>query len=137
MGLLDEAIREHLDLKRRHGADEDEIARQEAEAFGAEPIEEEEEPFAGFEATREPEADPEMADDSSAPYDRAAEAGLTGTRDLPEFEWHGSTSDDIEVPSFVLEELDADAGRGTPQSGASESPRMRRPRATFPGHSQK
>jgi hypothetical protein len=34
MGLLDDAIREHLELKRRHGADAREIARQEREALG-------------------------------------------------------------------------------------------------------
>ena len=34
MGLLDEAIREHLELKRRRGADATEVARQEQEAFG-------------------------------------------------------------------------------------------------------
>ncbi|HEX8073923.1 MAG TPA: hypothetical protein VF545_02980 [Thermoleophilaceae bacterium] len=34
MGVLDDAIREHLELKRRHGAAEDEIARQETEALG-------------------------------------------------------------------------------------------------------
>jgi hypothetical protein len=34
MGVLDEAIREHLDLKRRRGASDDEIARAEAEALG-------------------------------------------------------------------------------------------------------
>ena len=34
MGLLDDAIREHLGLKRRRGADPDEIARQEGEALG-------------------------------------------------------------------------------------------------------
>jgi hypothetical protein len=34
MGILDEAIREHLDLKRRLGAGEDELARLEDEAFG-------------------------------------------------------------------------------------------------------
>jgi hypothetical protein len=34
MGLLDEAIREHLELKRRHGADPSEVARQEQEALG-------------------------------------------------------------------------------------------------------
>lgn len=33
MGLLDDAIREHLELKRRHGADEAEIRRQEQEAL--------------------------------------------------------------------------------------------------------
>jgi hypothetical protein len=34
MGLLDDAIREHLDLKRRRGADPSEIAREEHEALG-------------------------------------------------------------------------------------------------------
>jgi hypothetical protein len=34
MGILDDAIREHLDLKRAHGADEEEVRRKEAEAFG-------------------------------------------------------------------------------------------------------
>jgi hypothetical protein len=34
MGVLDDAIREHLDLKRRRGASDDEIARAEAEALG-------------------------------------------------------------------------------------------------------
>lgn len=34
MGLLDDAIREHLELKRRRGADPTEIAREESEALG-------------------------------------------------------------------------------------------------------
>src|SRR4051812_30430230 len=34
MGLLDDAIRDHLELKRRHGASADEVARQEKEALG-------------------------------------------------------------------------------------------------------
>jgi hypothetical protein len=34
MGLLDDAIREHLELKRRRGADPDEVSRQEDEALG-------------------------------------------------------------------------------------------------------
>jgi hypothetical protein len=55
MGVLDEAIREHLELKRRHGADAGEVARLEHEALGparreAAPVE------AGAEAV---EADPE------------------------------------------------------------------------------
>jgi|SRR5829696_2866662 len=48
MGLLDDAIREHLDLKRRRGADPDEVARLEHEALG--PV------------RREPAAAPEAAD---------------------------------------------------------------------------
>jgi hypothetical protein len=34
MGLLDDAIREHLEFKRRRGADPNEVARQEGEVFG-------------------------------------------------------------------------------------------------------
>ncbi|MEX0621325.1 MAG: hypothetical protein WD181_07070 [Solirubrobacterales bacterium] len=34
MGILDDAIREHLELKRQHGADESEVDELEAEAFG-------------------------------------------------------------------------------------------------------
>jgi hypothetical protein len=34
MGLLDDAIRDHLELKRRHGADPGEVARLEHEALG-------------------------------------------------------------------------------------------------------
>jgi hypothetical protein len=34
MGLLDDAIKEHLELKRRHGADPGEVARLEHEALG-------------------------------------------------------------------------------------------------------
>ena len=44
MGVLDDAIREHLELKRQHGAGEDEIAKAEAEALGP--------------ARREPPVDP-------------------------------------------------------------------------------
>jgi hypothetical protein len=35
MGILDEAIKEHLELKRQHGAAEDELRQLEGEAFGA------------------------------------------------------------------------------------------------------
>ena len=35
MGLLDDAIREHLELRREHGADPSEVLRQEREALGS------------------------------------------------------------------------------------------------------
>ena len=35
MGVLDDAIREHLELKRKHGAAEEELERQEEEALGS------------------------------------------------------------------------------------------------------
>ncbi len=52
MGLLDDAIREHLELKRRRGADSSEIARLQHEALG--PVRRE--PFGSAESEPGPEA---------------------------------------------------------------------------------
>ncbi len=52
MGLLDEAIRDHLELKRRRGADPGEIAREEREAL--EPVFPDEPRPAAFEAEPQP-----------------------------------------------------------------------------------
>ncbi|MFN8202412.1 MAG: hypothetical protein U0S48_07600 [Solirubrobacteraceae bacterium] len=57
MGLLDDAIREHLELKRRHGADPSEVARQEREALG--PARRGPEPL---ELPAQPQPEPEPAD---------------------------------------------------------------------------
>jgi hypothetical protein len=69
MGLLDDAIREHLDLKRRHGASEAELRRQEAEALGPArrpaPVEEEHEPEEASEPAEAHEA-PTMLDEEPA-----------------------------------------------------------------------
>jgi hypothetical protein len=46
MSILDDAIREHLELKRQHGADESEIKRLEDEAFGPPGRPEEPDPMA-------------------------------------------------------------------------------------------
>lgn len=70
MGVLDDAIRDHLALKRKHGADEADLARAEAEALGP--------------ARREPAADPYVEDSASygetggsAPYDAQADETAT------------------------------------------------------------
>jgi hypothetical protein len=54
MGLLDDAIREHLELKRRRGADLAEVARQEDEALG--------DPRRGDVAASEAAAEPPVAE---------------------------------------------------------------------------
>src|SRR5215213_10630788 len=59
MGLLDDAIREHLELKRRHGADPDEVSRQEREALGA--------PVRGEFAKPASAGDAERVEDAPAP----------------------------------------------------------------------
>jgi hypothetical protein len=66
MGLLDDAIREHLDLKRRRGADPSEIERAEREALG--PVRRgPEEPEASALSTEE-EADEYGHEYESEPY---------------------------------------------------------------------
>ena len=70
MGLLDDAIREHLELKRRRGADATEISRQESDALG--PV------------RRSPEGAPEISDD--------APAGLAGTEPPGASPWEDETT---------------------------------------------
>ena len=65
MGLLDDAIREHLDLQRRRGADPTEIERAEQEALGPvrrEPIGSEDAPGAEVSEPQVVEADPSLSD---------------------------------------------------------------------------
>jgi hypothetical protein len=59
MSILDDAIREHLELKRAHGADEAELKKLEDEAFGPPGRPQEPDPFA--EAPTEFMATPEVA----------------------------------------------------------------------------
>src|SRR4051812_8725966 len=82
MGVLDEAIREHLELKRRRGADTSEVERQEKEAFG--PTERQEVPTA--EAPEPPAADLHAALDepgSFAAGGPAAEGGGSAPPEAP------------------------------------------------------
>jgi len=63
MGLLDDAIREHLELKRKHGANPEDVARQEQEALGPGKRNE----FAQTEAEPEPAAEAAPAAPASEP----------------------------------------------------------------------
>src|ERR671910_1280494 len=58
MGILDDAIREHLELKRKHGVPEEEVERQQEEALGP----------ARREVAQQPE-DAEIAADGAALFD--------------------------------------------------------------------
>jgi hypothetical protein len=86
MGILDDAIKEHLELKRQHGAADDELKQLEDEAFGAaeRPGDEESAPDPLAEAPTEfmsqPDLEPDAAADA-APRQVAPEAdGATGRR---------------------------------------------------------
>src|SRR3954469_6394484 len=71
MGLLDDAIREHLELKRKHGANPEDVARQEQEALGPGQRNEFAQPAESLAPTPEPEAPPEF--EPPAPVDELPE----------------------------------------------------------------
>ena len=105
MGLLDDAIREHLDLKRRRGGDPAEIERAEREALG--PVRRTPEPQ---------EADePELA--QSLPYDDRADE--PAGQDDEELAWDDGF--DEEHGEFESFESEADH-RGAPEPEPHEPP---------------
>src|SRR5579859_3719841 len=63
MGLLDEAIREHLELKRRRGADPTEVERLEREALG--PVRRIQAESAAGEVPEMAEGEPGMVDEAA------------------------------------------------------------------------
>jgi hypothetical protein len=98
MGILDDAIREHLELKRKHGVAEEELQRQEDEALGparrdAAQQRDEDEPAPGSEGDDavEPAAEQEtdlfdMESDADASPEEPALGDETGSLDQPEDE---------------------------------------------------
>lgn len=112
MGVLDDAIREHLDLKRRHGASEEEIARAEAEALtpARRPA-----PVGEVDvAELEREADEEHADDPSPPEPTRAVHDID--EDPMPAPAHGHDSDraDATVEADVLNLPDEDESSRDP-----------------------
>lgn len=103
MGLLDDAIREHLELKRKHGADPDDVARQEREALGPSPRNE-------FAQTSEPEA--EAGVPAEAPVDEPAPAPVEA----------GAESDVEVAPAPPLNEAEVPAAPAQPEPGYEEDP---------------
>jgi hypothetical protein len=107
MGSLDDAIREHLELKRRLGASDDEIKEKESEAFGKgnrpappEPAAAEPEPTREPEPAEEPFADEGLAAAEPAPNGQPS----TEEWDPADFSSPGrstSTTDEIFEPDEV------------------------------------
>jgi hypothetical protein len=73
MGVLDDAIREHLELKRKHGVPEEELRRQEEEALG--PVRREVAPPEEAEASGDGETPAEAAAESADEEIAAPAAG--------------------------------------------------------------
>jgi hypothetical protein len=118
MGLLDEAIRDHLELKRRNGADPSEIARAEHDAL--EPVFPPEETPPGM-AQPEPslDGDAPTVDGAGAPgqaEELAQEVPQAETAPAPDFSTIGQETAELDVQAL----LDADPGVALPD--APEAP---------------
>ena len=108
MGLLDDAIRQHLDLKRQHGADESDVRRKEDEALGP--------------ARREaPAADQAQADEHAQPDGEEPAAGPAAEEALREIDDPAETTaaeEPAESEELAADDLVADS----PQDAAGPAP---------------
>jgi hypothetical protein len=110
MGILDEAIREHLELKRQHGAGDSELQQLEDEAFGQaeRPGAEEAAPDPFAEAPTEFMAQPETAVEPSSRREAPTIADLQEPPPLPEEEGPVDEAPAVEEPSAMEQEVVAD-----------------------------
>jgi hypothetical protein len=106
MGLLDDAIKEHLELKRKHGAPEDEVQRQEEEALG--PVRRE--------AVQQPES-MEQAAAGASDGDAVAEVGAEEAADDG-----GATAPSGEEQLFDGEAFTDEEGAGAEESVVEQQP---------------
>jgi hypothetical protein len=101
MGILDDAIKEHLELKRRHGVAEDELQRQEEEALG---------PARRDVAQQHEEAEPAAAGqdaalfDGETPAEHAAAEEHAAAIDEPEPELEPEPEPDAEPEEELAEQ---------------------------------
>jgi hypothetical protein len=125
MGLLDDAIREHLELKRQHGGDPSEIERQEREAFGpggrrTAPVDDAAAP-ADDDAAEAPDDDATQLHEPPEPPTEAPEDYARVTMDPEPGEYDEAGPDG---PESDEEEVDPppDAGRDEDAPGHDEDP---------------
>lgn len=119
MGLLDDAIREHLDLKRRRGADPTDVARMEQEALG--PVRREPAPAEATDHPDEPaaaEPAPER-EDQSAPHEQQQDPRHSDIVHQPttEFRVEDHHDDEDEGPAEPRPAPPADRDEDGPRAG--------------------
>ncbi|HEX4437235.1 MAG TPA: hypothetical protein VH061_10615 [Solirubrobacteraceae bacterium] len=132
MGLLDEAIRDHLELKRRSGADPSEIAREEREAL--EPVFPDEprpdafdgDPQAALTDGEPPHGDP-LADVVGAPAQPVHEEGAYAEPPSP----LGQETAELDMQAVLDQDARlAEAAAGGPSPGAPGAVPGEHPQAT-------
>jgi len=117
MGILDEAIREHLALKRRQGLSDDEFERLEKEAFGP-PTRPGEPDFPDQEAEGEAPAGPEAAATSEDGHAAVPSPPASDERDLSAVE---GGEDESEAPTTFFDQSAAEAAAEAAGEPAAET----------------
>ena len=138
MGLLDDAIREHLELKRKHGANPDDVARQEQEALGPGQRNEFAQPESAAQAppeaepvaASEPEPEAPSAFEEPAPVDELPE-GEPGIPEEPpsaqapgydEDPWLDDEPDEVPADESLQERPRRPAAEGEEEDVLEETP---------------
>ena len=122
MGLLDDAIREHLELKRKHGANPEDVARQEQEALGpgqqrnefAQPEAPEEDPAA--EEAPAPPLNEEPPEEEPAPEEAADAAAYE------EDPWLDDEPDEVPAEEALEPRRPEPAAEENPEDVLEETP---------------
>ena len=126
MGVLDDAIREHLELKRKQGADEDEIERQQEEALGPARREAESAEEDGAEGPAQAEPQDDGAEEAH-PAGPQLETEEDGAEAAPEAEAQLETEPDdgdpLGFPVLAPEEQDDEASEPPPPGSSPEEER--------------
>jgi hypothetical protein len=126
MGLLDDAIREHLDLKRRRGADPSEVERDEREALGPVRRGPQDVAIDDGDVDGSDLDDPRLEHDEELNYVDAEPEWDEGLADEPGSATHS--------PAFDHDELEQPLARATPhdEEAAPDSPTTSEPRPATP-----
>ena len=115
MGLLDDAIREHLELKRRAGADPGEIARTENEALA---------PVVPDPGPADEPASPPHAEEAYAAQDGLSDQLASAT---PGFEEVGEETAELDMQTVLDAEDEHPQGTVSPQEPAGGEGHLARP----------
>jgi hypothetical protein len=129
MGILDEAIREHLELKRQHGADDSELKQLEDDAFGPpqRPGAAQEAPDAASEAATEFMSQPDLGAQGAGEGEQAEEsqkqpaARREPVADVQEAPERVEEKDEVEAEHPAEEEQPAGEHEAVPPPAASHS----------------
>jgi hypothetical protein len=111
MGLLDDAIREHLELKRRRGADPGEVAREQREALEPVPRDQRSESGGGVAVAEDVTAEAVVASDADAAPAGANDAAPVGGEPLGDdsaVATAGGTGSNDPPSAFVQETAELD-----------------------------